>query len=141
MRKQSKSPVAQCKTRIQALLRECAIIRDNGCVLRNYSQAGRCGGIRKDGGLILQAEHLNTRERNISYGELKNIVCLCKHHHGYWKPQHSRLYWELIRQVIGENRWAWLKKVESDTRPYHMTLWDWEKIELGLRQELKKLAG
>src|SRR5713226_824439 len=40
----SKSPVALCKARIQASLREITIKRDGGCVLRHYPEAGNCGG-------------------------------------------------------------------------------------------------
>src|SRR5665213_940960 len=44
LRKSSKTPVALCKIRIQPLVRETAIIRDGGCVLRHYPEAGACGG-------------------------------------------------------------------------------------------------
>lgn len=138
LRKKGKSETAQCKDRIQALLRQLAIKRDGGCVLRNYPEAGACGGFRKDGEPILQAEHLNTRERNISYGDMRNIVCLCKRHHGYWKPQYSRLYWELIEKIIGKKRWQWLKRVEADKKSYPMGLYEWTKIEMGLTQDLKQ---
>jgi len=124
------------KDRIQALLRKIAIARDGGCVLRNYPEAGPCGGFRKDGELILQAEHLNTRARNISFADMRNIVCLCKRHHGFWKPQHSRLYWQLIEQIIGPERWKWLKRVEADNRTYPMTKSDWQLLELALTKEL-----
>jgi hypothetical protein len=38
---------------------------------------------------------------------MRNIVCLCSHHHGRFKPQHGRLYWELktgrgYRSEIGD---------------------------------------
>lgn len=128
------------KNRIQALLRQNAIARDGGCVLRDYPEAGACGGWRKDGELILQAEHLNTRMRNISYGDMRNIVCLCQRHHGFWKPQNSRLYWDLIRKVVGEERWEWLKKVEADNRSYPMGKHEWLMVEIGLREELKQLT-
>ena len=73
LRQHSKSEIAQAKVRIQALLREIAIKRDGGCILRLYPDAGQCGGFApKSGHLILQAEHLNTRERNISYGDMRN---------------------------------------------------------------------
>lgn len=137
LRKQSKSETSKCKVRIQALLREIAIKRDGGCVLRYFPTTGPCGGFRKDGELILQAEHLNTRERNISYGDMRNIVCLCQRHHGYFKPQYSRLYWEIIEKVIGPERWEWLKKVEADRKSYPMGIYEWSKIEMALRQELK----
>jgi hypothetical protein len=42
---------------IQDLLRALAISRDKGCVLRDYPEAGACGGYTKAGELILQAPH------------------------------------------------------------------------------------
>lgn len=136
--KSGKSPVSKLKREIQSLLREIAIIRDNGCVLRVFPEAGECGGVRNDGELILQAEHLNTRERNISYGDMRNIVCLCMRHHFYFKKQYSRLYWELIERVIGSERWAWLKRVEADRKSYSMGEYEWAKIKLALQKELEK---
>ena len=137
LRTKGKSEVAQCKDRIQALLRANAIKKYGTCVLVKYPEAGECGGLgSKSGKLILQAEHLNTRQRNISYGDMRNIVLLCLHHHGFWKEQHSRLYWELIEKIIGPKRWEWLKKVEADKKDYNFVLYDWQKIELSLKQAL-----
>jgi hypothetical protein len=141
LRRSSKSPTALCKIRIQALLREIAILRDGGCVLRNFIEAGVCGGYGpKSGKLILQAEHLNTRERNISFGDMRNIVCLCQRHHGYFKQQNGALYWDLIRRHIGEERWAWLQRVIADRKTYPMGIYEWQKVELALRAELKSLT-
>ena len=139
LNKKGKSEVSKCKVRIQSLLRQIAIKKDGGCVMRHYPEAGQCGGFKKDGDLILQAEHLNTRERNISYGDMRNIVLLCKYHHFYWKPKHSRLYWELIRKVIGEERWEWLKRVEADKKLYTFGIYEWSAIEMALKQELTNL--
>lgn len=129
----SDNPVAVIKKNIQARLRELAILRDGGCVLRHYDEAGNCGGYRNDGELILQAEHLVTRSNSISYGDMRNIVCLCKAHHMYFKQQHGRLYWELIERHVGPDRWAWIKRIEADKKPHRFTEWDWAKIELGLK--------
>ena len=141
LRQKSKSDLSQCKDRIQALLREIGLIRDGGCVLRYHPQAGECGGFRNDGELILQAEHLNTRAANVSYGDMRNIVILCKRHHFYFKQQYSRIYWDLIKKIIGPERSAWLDKVENDRGGHHMILYDWLKIEMFLTQELKNLKG
>ena len=138
LRSKSTSDVSVCKEHIQALLRELAIKRDGGCILRHYGESGACGGYRNDGELVLQAEHLVTRSNSISFGDLNNIVCLCKHHHIQWKPQHSRMYWQLVHTHIGEKRSNWLNKVEADKRTYRYTLYDWQKIEMNLRQQLKK---
>ena len=138
LKKQSKSTSAQAKRRIQALLRKNAILRDGGCVLRNYPEAGECGGYRNDGELILQAEHLISRTKASTYGDMRNIVCLCQRHHFFWKKQNSRLYWELIEDCIGKERWVWLKRAESDRKPYHFSLNDWINIEISLTQDLQK---
>lgn len=130
LRKESKDTTAKTKKRIQALLRELVTKRDGGCVLRKYMTTGACSG-------PLQAEHLISRSNSISFGDERNIICLCQRHHIFWKPQHSRLYWELIEKIIGEKRWKWLKRVEADTKPHRMTLWDWQKIELELTQQIK----
>src|SRR5690349_21322602 len=66
----------EVKRRIQVLLRDIAIAQDGGCVLRFYPEADNCGGYRKDGQLILQAEHLVTRKNSVSYADMRNIVCL-----------------------------------------------------------------
>jgi hypothetical protein len=124
---------AAVKERIQTLLREIVVLRDGGCVLRWYPEAGQCGGYRTDGQLILQAEQLVTRSNSVSYADLRTIVCLCRHHHGHFKPEHSQLYWELIERHIGPERWAWIKRVEADKRPYRFYLSDWLKIESALK--------
>ena|SRR3990167_348920 len=132
-----KSNVSKTKVKIQALLRELAIQRDKHCVLQDYPEAGVCGSrATKDGHLIIQAEHLISRARSVSFGDMRNIVLLCQRHHGYFKEQNGRLYWELIEKIIGVERWAWIKKVERDTKSYPMSLSDWTKIYLVLIQEL-----
>jgi hypothetical protein len=113
---ESDADSAVVKKRIQALLRETAILRDGGCVLRWYPEAGECGGYRKDGQFILQAEHLVTRSSSATYADMRNIVCLCVHHHGHFKPQHSYLYWVLIERHIGPTNWAWFKRAEADKK-------------------------
>lgn len=142
LRKQGKSETAKAKRRIQALLRKLVMLRDGGCILRHYRpQAGECGGYRQDGELILQADHLITRSNTATYGDSRNVVCLCKRHHGYWKPQHSHLYWELVKEHIGEKRWEWFKRAEKDRKPHGMTLWDWGKVEIGLKQEIENIKN
>jgi hypothetical protein len=84
LKQKSGSDTAQIKERIQALLRAAVIQRDGGCIFRDYSEAGACGGYRKDGELVLRADHLNTRARNISYGDVRLAVCACQRHHIFW---------------------------------------------------------
>lgn len=135
-----KSPVSLCKKRIQALLREIAIKRDKGCIMRHYPEAGSCGGYgKKSKKLILQAEHLNSRERNFSFGDMRNIVLLCKHHHFNFKKKKGLLYWSLIRKHIGEKRWAWVEGAVHDQKIYKMSLSDWNLIEISLQKEVNKL--
>ena len=45
----SSSDTALIKDEIQDLLREGAIKRDGGCILRHYPETGECGGYRNDG--------------------------------------------------------------------------------------------
>lgn len=139
LRKKSKNPTAECKDRIQKLLRELVILRDGGCVLRHFPEAGRCGGYRKDGEQILQAEHLNSRQYSVSYADPRNIVCLCLSHHSFFKQKNGALYWKLIEKIIGGKRWDWLQRVIEDRKSHHFGLWDWEKAELALKQEIEKL--
>ena len=129
------SETSDIKVEIQAMLRQIAILRDKGCILKKYPETGQCGGYTKKGELILQAEHLESRAKSISFADMRNIVCLCRHHHSHWKPQHSKLYWEIIEKHIGKERWSWLKRIEQDKRAYKM---DWKLQLLALEQELKQ---
>jgi len=135
LRNSGKSEVSQCKKRIQALLRQLAIKRDGGCVLRHYQDLLHPDYLTCDD--VLQAEHLNTRGSSGSFGDMRNIVCLCRRHHIYFKPQHSQLYWEIIEKHLGEEGWAYYKRVRDDYRAHHMILWDWQKLEMELTQQLK----
>lgn len=139
LRKKSASPTAECKDRIQALLREIAIIRDGGCVFRNYPESGDCGGYRKDGELILQFDHLNTRARNISFGDARLGVCVCLRHHFYYKKQFPFEYERIAIEVIGEKRATLLHRVREDRKSYPFGIYEWGNIELALQQELQKL--
>jgi hypothetical protein len=75
LRSNGKSETAKCKVRIQALLRELALLRDGGCVL---SDLGGTGDIpychsqsTKDGHMVLQCDHLNSRQFNVSFADLR----------------------------------------------------------------------
>lgn len=115
------------KRRIQAILRQIAILRDGGCIFRVV--LGKCSG-------PLQAEHLNSRTHAHTFGDTRNIVCLCQYHHIFWKPQNSRLYWELIEQHLGKAKWEWLKLAEADKSPHKV---DWKLTEIALQAELAQL--
>ena len=141
LKKKSDSPTAKCKERIQALCRAIGIKRDGGCILNPYQgQDGipQCNGYRKDGELILQYDHLNSRAHNVSYADTRLGVILCKGHHG-WKSftdNNKKKYDILVRTIIGPDRTALWDKVEKDTKTYPMGLFDWTKQEWALDQEL-----
>lgn len=128
--------MAKAKDRIQAKIRAIAIRRDGGCVFREYPESGQCGGYRNDGELILQFDHLNTRARNISYGDPRLGICVCLRHHFYYKKQYPTEYERIVREAIGEYRAALLDRVREDRRSYHFTHSDWLKLEIALDQEL-----
>lgn len=137
LRRIGRNPTAVLKEQIQATLRDIAIKRDKGCILRNRPEAGKCGGYRTDGELILQYEHLNSRSHAISFSDSRLGVCLCQRHHIYFKPQHSQLYWELIEQEIGTVRWSLLERVRQDKTAYKKDL----KLELvALKQQLQQMS-
>ncbi|MGA2770705.1 MAG: hypothetical protein ABSG26_07805 [Bryobacteraceae bacterium] len=72
----------------------------------------------------LPADHLNTRARNVSYGD-------------------SRLdeYMRYVREFTGPERWKLFDRVMADRRSYTYTLSEWLKIEIALVQELRILAS
>lgn len=138
MRARSKSLVAQVKRRIQQLVRKIVILRDGGCVLRGLEFGPCTSSFTKDGHLVLQADHLVSRGKNIGFADTRLIVCLCEGHHTKktfaWKKQIEAKY----RELIGRERTALWDRAEADTKSYPMGLWEWEKVELGLKEELKK---
>lgn len=129
LRKQGKGRVSTIKRRIQKILRETVIRRDGGCIFRVV--LGGCSG-------PLQAEHLNSRSFSHTFADTRNLVCLCQYHHIFWKPQHSRYYWELIEQHLGKDGWKWLKEVEKDKSAHKM---NWPLIEENLIKELEDLPA
>lgn len=128
------STTAELKDEIQALLRQLAIKRDKVCILSHYPEAKQCGGYTKNGDLILQAEHLNSRSHASTFGDMRNIVLLCKYHHIYWKPQNSSLYWELVKKHIGEEKYTWYIRARDDHRAYKVDL---KLTKLALEQDLR----
>lgn len=116
------SDASVLKREIQALLRAIVIKRDGGCLLRGRGQCTE----------ILQAEHLITRANSATFGDTRNIVCLCTYHHLFFKKQHPALYWKYIEQLIGPARWAWMQYALED-RSIHKT--DWVLVKIALEQE------
>jgi len=127
------------KKEIQRLLREIVIIRDGGCFLRHYRdrinpQYLNCGPLKKNGELILQAEHLHSRTHAISFADHRLVVCCCQRHHFYYKPQHSAEYNELAREFIGKKRAELWDFVKDYHRPHKA---DWGLEIVALREELR----
>jgi hypothetical protein len=139
IRRISNSPTAECKIRIQALLRQIVINRDGGCVFRGQWGIPICNGYRADGQLILQFDNLNTRARNISYGDPRLGVCVCKGHHG-WKNWSKDEYDRLVIKSIGPERAGLLERVKADNRSYPMGLHEWLVVEIALKAELGKVC-
>lgn len=133
MRLYAKDDTAQNKQDIQSVCREIAIKRDGGCVLRHYPETGKCGPYKKNGELVLQYDHLNTRARNISFADTRLGVCVCQRHHIFYKPQHPAEYENIIRDVIGPERTALLDKVRADQKTYKMV---WPLELTALKKEL-----
>lgn len=145
LRQKSKAPSAIIKDDIQALVRQIVIIRDGGCILREYQhQSCACGGYAKDGHLILQADHLVTRGNNPTYGDTRLIVCLCKAHHG-WKSVGGNLrkgrYDALVKTILPKDRlllWAIAEADSHKTYPMHAA--DWMLVKLALESELRSYS-
>lgn len=138
------SDISTTKDEIQDIVREIVILRDGGCILRNYplANAGKCGGFRKDGQLILQADHLITRGNSATYADTRLIVCLCKSHHGGFKKWNKEKYDYLVKEIIGkERRELWEKCDRERFVPHRTTAYDWKMALVILKQELKKLEN
>lgn len=131
----------ELKSEIQSLLRNIVILRDGGCILRHYTsmitpQYKECGPYRKDGQIILQAEHLHTRSNAASFSDSRLVICLCQRHHIYYKPQHADEYYKIVRKHIGTIRSILLDRVQKDWMPHKVDL----KLEiLALKNEYNKM--
>jgi hypothetical protein len=142
LRKKSSSGSSAAKERIQSWLRAIVIQRDGGCVLRHIDPE-RCGGYRKDGKLILQADHLITRANSATYADSRLIVCICRNHHG-WKSlgsnRNKAQYDALIREVLPPERIALWARAEAESwKPTRRYESDWKLEEAALKQEYQAL--
>lgn len=138
--KLGKFPVSVVKRQIQVQLRLNAITRDKTCVISQHLEDlpdnwKLCGKYRKDGQLVLQAEHLCGRAKSACYADMDNIVLLCSRHHLFFKKQRGALYWGIIRKHIGEIRWAKVQAWEIDNGVYRFSTEDW-RTKLTLLEEL-----
>lgn len=136
-----KSPVHLAKEEIQELARQVVIARDGGCIYRDVWQKhglSPCNGYAgEDNHLVLQADHLVSRGKNVGFADTRLIVCTCKGHHTAKTFDKSNVYEPIIRELMGEERTKLWDKARKDRRMYHKTAWDWQKEILALKQELK----
>ena len=135
------SSKSELKSEIQAILRAIVILRDKGCFLRHFSKEIEsnyvsCGGIRNDGNLILQAEHLHSRANANSFAESRINVCTCQRHHIYYKPQYPATYNALARKFIGEKNYRLWEVIRTDRTPHKIDL---KLSKIALEQELRTL--
>ncbi|RJQ33861.1 hypothetical protein C4568_03610 [Candidatus Parcubacteria bacterium] len=144
-----KSAQTKAKERIQKLLRLNAIKRDGECVMRQQEHLlpqkyFECGPYRKDGQIVVQAEHLVGRANSACFADMDNIVLLCQRHHFYFKQQHGALYWHIIRLVIGEERWEKVQAWEREAKAHKATrvfLAEWEEKAVELENLLSPQKG
>lgn len=138
LRMRGVSETSVLKEQIQSILREIAIIRDGGCVFGKFPTTGACGGYDKNGRLILQFDHMNSRVHAASFSDSRLGVCACKRHHIFYKPQYPMEYERCAVEAMGKERTELLYKVRADRKPRKVDL----KLELvALRQELKTLKN
>lgn len=130
------SDSSKAKERIQALLRSIGLLRDGGCIFRHYPETGECGGYKKDGSLILQFDHLNSRVHAISFSDSRLGVIACLRHHFYYKKQYPFEYERCAINNIGKKRADLLYLVRADRSPHKVDL---KLAELALEKELGDL--
>ena len=134
------SDTATLKQEIQSTLRSIVILRDGGCILRNIPFITQCNGYRKDGELVLQADHLITRANSATYADTRLVVCVCKGHHG-WKEYHKEEYDELVRNILSPERVKlWREAQENSWRPSRTGASDWKLELIALKLEYEKLS-
>ena len=134
LKKLGSSDVSKCKQRIQKLLTAIVRAKDGGCIFRNYPQTGACSG-------YTAADHIISRQFSATYGDTRNVICLCTRHHIYWKPQNPTLYVEIVKDYLGAKTWDWIERAQRDRKTYSFQLNDWLKIEIGLKKELADLEN
>lgn len=137
IRVQGHDDTEEVKRRIQALLREYVMIRDGGCILRNFRF---CNGV--PGLAALQADHLITRTNSATYADHRLVAWVCRSCHT-WKSLGGNLRKGQddapVKRLIPVERAALWERCEADNRPHRMYLSDWKALEIGLTAELAKL--
>lgn len=144
LRVKGHSDTATVKEEIQKTVRAIVIARDGGCIMRDlhYFDFPECGGYRKDGELILQADHLVTRSNSATFADTRLIVCVCKAHHG-WKSVGSNLrkfrYDGIVRDLISEERVALWDRCEEES--WKAVKMNWQVELAAVKQELSMLQS
>lgn len=130
------SDTSELKREIQDAVRDIVIARDGGCILRDNPHVSACNGYRKDGKLVLQADHLITRANSATYADTRLIVCVCLGHHG-WKNWHKKEYEAVVRTVISKERVIlWDRAEENSWRLTRNYASDWKLALVALKSEL-----
>ena len=139
LRRKSKSKTSTQKDDIQAYVREIVILRDGGCVLRG-KLGHQCSGCRKDGELILQADHLIERSNSATYADTRLIVCVCKGLHcwKHFKKSNHDEYNRMIKSVLSKERISLWERCEKDDQSHKTKKMDWAMELVALKQELEK---
>jgi hypothetical protein len=133
LRTKGSSPIAQCKTRIQDILRRIVIRRDKVCVYGMHPDATPCDPT------VLQCDHLEGRSNPRTYHESKACILVCKKHHG-WKSFSSankEVYDRRVKEIIGEERWQWIQETAQDKKDLPYSEKQWLAIEQKLIEEYK----
>lgn len=138
------SETSLLKERIQDTLRLLVMARDGGCILRKVQGIDgvpECNGYRKDGQLILQADHLITRANSATYADSRLVVCVCKGHHG-WKKWNEKHYDSVVRSLLSPERVRlWDLCEQARWNPTRMGATDWKLSIIALEKELISLGG
>lgn len=140
MRQHAKTPSAKLKVEIQSLARQIVIKRDGGCVFRDLENFPPCNGYSAGGNLVLQADHMISRGKNIGFADTRLINCVCKGHHTAKTFDTTGRYEEALRGIVGEERALLWDRARADRKSYPRGAYEWGKEALALRQELKQLA-
>ena len=136
LQRKSKSEVSLTKERIQALVREIVINRDQGCFMRHVRY---CGGEIDAEGVVLQADHIISRSNSATYEDKRLIVCLCKRCHG-WKHWHKEQYDAMIREMLPKDRVElWDKMQKESYIPKRTMAYDWRLEEIARTKELEAM--
>ena len=116
------STTAEQKQEIQYLVREIVMKRDGGCILRNLP-SHRCSGFsKKDGHLILQADHLISRANSATYADTRLIVCICNGLHG-WKKWHKQNITKWSVRLFQRKEWLYGTVVKPTGAPIKHERW------------------